>query len=363
MISQYQVPEWGVSALVEMAPGRGAGPELWPSVGEYPCYDAMLYQFMTMDKIRNAAYHAAIAGTCGSRTVLDIGTGRDLNWAIAAAESGAVEVTALEGMESTAKLAAQTLAKSPWRDRINLVNSLSTDYEPRSRAEVCVSELIGCIGGAEGAAVVLADARARLTQPGAVFVPDNCITMAGAVAIRDIIPQLGFSIDSAIYLKRIFAHVRRPFDVRLTIANVRADALVTGAGPVESLYFNDGITINGSEEAILPVVRNGYVDGALLWVRLTCHPDDPVPIDTLNQRTNWAPAYLPAFSSPVRVHAGDTVQVRLSRTISDDGIHPDYELDMAIRTAASTLSGRFVSTHHGTNFGSVPLYRELFNIS
>lgn len=206
---------------------------------------------------------------------------------------------------------------------------------------------------------MLADVRDRLTSPGAVLVPDSCVTMAGAVAIRELIPELGFSIDSRTYLERIFAHVGHPFDVRLTILDASADDLVTDAGPVESLFFNGAIVTDGSEEVILRVTRSGYIDGVLLWVLLTCRVGD-APVDTLRQRTNWVPAYLPAFGEPVRVHAGDTVRVLLNRALSDDGIHPDYELEMSVRTVELTTSGRFRSSHHGPEFRSAPLYQELF---
>lgn len=349
----------GVEVRVNLTPGRGQGPDLWPSVGEYPCYDAMLYQLMNLDEVRNNAYRAALMRVARNRRVLDIGTGRDLNWALLAARYGACQVTAVEGMPETAELAVHRLARSPLRGRVELVHAWSTDLSLSPPAEVCVSEIIGSIGGAEGAAAVVADARRRLVTSDAAFIPHRCVTMAGAIALREVFPKRALSVDSLPYLDKIFGNFGWPFDIRLGIANVGPEALVTDEGPVETLPFTGALEVAASEETALTVRRSAAIDGVLLWIQLQCAERD-APIDTLRQRTSWIPAYLPAFDEPVPVTAGDRVTVRLTRTLSDDGVHPDYDLDVRIDVAASSVAGGCSSPHHGRDFRSNALYRELF---
>jgi protein arginine N-methyltransferase 1 len=66
----------------------------------------------------------------------------------------------------------------------------------------------------------------------------------------------------------------------------------------------------------------------------------------------WAPVYVP-LPAPVAVTTGDHVAVALTRTTSDDGIHPDYRL---------SIGGRpfWRSPHHGGPFRATPFYRRLF---
>ncbi|GAA4535673.1 SAM-dependent methyltransferase [Amycolatopsis samaneae] len=334
---------------------------LWASPGEYPVYDSYDYDYMAEDKVCESAYESALREVAAGRTVLDIGAGRDLDWATLALEYGALEATAVEGMESTARLARKALEKSPYRDRLTLLHSWSTDLETDRRFDLCVSEIIGSIGGSEGAAMALADAHARLLAPGGVMVPHRCVTLAGAVCLRDLVPDLAFHPESLPYLDRIFDSTGHPFDVRLLLSHSTPDAVTTDHAPVETLDFAEGAVIEAEETAELTVHTAGRVDGILLWINLWAHPDDP-PIDALATETAWGTTYLPCFDQPVAVRPGDRLTVRFGRTLSDDGRHPDYRVRARLDTVSGTHNGAFLSTHHGEVFRSNPLYEELFSL-
>ncbi|MDI5979172.1 SAM-dependent methyltransferase [Amycolatopsis magusensis] len=349
-----------VDVLVDTAGWDASRPQLWPSVGMYPCYDELLYDLMTLDEVRNTAYRTALERTAPGRSALDIGTGRDLNWAIEAVAGGATEVIAVEGMPETYEMARERLADLEWGDRIKLCQGLSTDLNLDRRAELCVSEIIGDIGGAEGAAVVLADARRRLTTPDAVFVPDSCATFAGAVCFDDIFGgDTGFFAESLDLLSQAFTIHNGPFDVLLGVANAGPDALVTDHARLEQLEFNGDLAVTGDTTATLTVRRPGRVDGLLLWIELRCLPGGE-PVNSLTMRTNWMPVYLPLFERPRQVRPGDRLDLGFRYAPAEDGVHPDYSVTACLHTADGEAGGEHHVRHRPTDFRAHPVYERLF---
>ncbi len=79
------------------------GISIFPCEGEYPVYDDALYDVMNADELCEEMYIEAISKLVLDRTVLDIGTGRDANWAIAAARAGARRVYAVEELPEWAR--------------------------------------------------------------------------------------------------------------------------------------------------------------------------------------------------------------------------------------------------------------------
>ncbi|TYB45787.1 class I SAM-dependent methyltransferase [Nonomuraea sp. PA05] len=348
-----------VSIAVDTDPGRGIRPDLWPSVGEYPLYDPFLYYSMTHDVLRNDAFRAALRRVAGGRTVLDIGTGQDLNWALEAARHGARAVHAVEAIERSHAKAAERLARAPQRDRVELVHGTSFDLTLPERAEVCVAELIGSIASAEGMLAAVSDARARLLAPDAVVIPAACRTIAGAVSLRDMFPDgLGFSRDALPYLRKVFDLCGRPFDVRLTVSSPDPASVLSSTAAVETLRFDGSQPLDEKTDQRLTAERDGAVDGLLLWIVLDAG-DGTRPIDSLHDRTSWTPAYLPLFDTPVETRAGDVLDVTFERRTSDDGVHPDYLVNASLTTSTGTFEGSSVSTHHGPDLGTNAIYRYL----
>jgi protein arginine N-methyltransferase 1 len=345
---------------VDNAPGRGTRPDLWPSVGEYPCYDAFLYSSMTHDAARNRAFRLALARAVPGRRVLDIGTGQDLNWALEAARLGARRVTAIEAIPQSYARAVEALAGRPEAPTIDLLRGVSFDVELDQRAEVCVAELIGSIASAEGMLAVMADARRRLLTPDAIVVPRACETLAGAVSLRAMFPDgIGFTLDAMPYLTEIFDLYGGPFDVRLCLANVGPDCVLSTATPVERLFFDGSAPLDEASQSRLEIHRDGTVDGLLLWIRLVAGRGVPA-IDALRQRTSWIPVYLPLFETPVPVSSGDVLDIEFHRRTGDDGLHPDYAVEAVLTTSSASTSGSFTSRHHAAMAGSAAVYRDLF---
>ena len=120
---------------------------------------------MTHDERRNESYRRALGALARDKIVLDIGTGPEALLARLALETGARNVYAVELLESTYLLARQCIEKLGLHDRIHVIHGdIRTVLLPEA-AEVCVSEIVGPIGGVEGAAVLINSAR-RLLAPG-----------------------------------------------------------------------------------------------------------------------------------------------------------------------------------------------------
>ncbi|MET8561198.1 class I SAM-dependent methyltransferase [Streptomyces flaveolus] len=350
---------------VDPEPEQEGRPALWPSVGEYPIYDPFLYTTMTTDDERNQRFRAALSQLVPDRRVLDIGTGQDLLWAREGVQAGARHALAIEVIEDAFHKAAANISSLTPRDRITLLLGESTNLHFAPRADVCVAEIIGSLAGAEGAAAVLTDARNRHLEPGGLVVPHRAVTLAAAVRLSDLLPDqpVAFAEASLPYLRSIFDWHGKPFDVRLRVENPSADALLSEGAPVEVLNFNGDLRTEQRTTTRLAITRPGRVDGVLTWLNLWCLPDE-APLDALRMKTNWATIYLPLFENPLPVAPGDVLELTFAATLSDDGVHPDYQLSAALHTAdGQQRHGSLESPHHGGAFRAHAIYRTLFPVS
>lgn len=354
----------GHGVTVPVLEGRAGEqtPLWWPSLGEYPVYDDFLYNCMTFDEVRNEKYEQAISALARGRTVVDIGTGRDVNWARACVEAGASHVYAIEALAESYEQAKETVSSLGLEDRITLIHGLSTHVELPERVELCVSEIIGSIGGSEGAAGVLADARERFLVPYGRMVPARCETRVAAVRLPDeLVADPAFHPMMVEYLQQAFDVVMHPFDIRLSVSNVGPEAIVSTDGAFEILDFESGASW---EESLFELVvsRSGRVDGLLAWIRLWCSADG-TPVDSLVQRSHWLPAFLPAFPPDLHLQAGDRITGSVLAQPSDDRVHPDYLVRGEIVTSDAVLPFRHHSCHHSRQFRTNPLHARLFRDS
>jgi protein arginine N-methyltransferase 1 len=357
----------GATVPVMLRPARSRnGIAIFPSVGEYPIYEDSMYSRLSHSPTRNAAYLAAIARSAPGRVVVDIGSGRDGLWAVACARAGAAHVYAIEVLPDVAEQARAAVAQAGLADRVTVIAGHSTAVDLPRRAQVCVSEIVGNIAGAEGAAAVIGDARRRLCQPSAISIPDRCATVLAAVTLGAS-PHSGrvaLAAQSAPYLQRIFAAVGHPFDVRLCVAGDPGDLLISTACEVERLHFNEEVSTDTVIRDSIRVTRDALLHGFLLWVRIWCSPADDV-LDFLTvPEFSWVPVYAPVSLDGIRVTTGDLVEISFAASRSDDGVHPDYELrGTIVRHRGGSVTTTWRSPHHAPRFRATAVYRDLFPMS
>jgi protein arginine N-methyltransferase 1 len=342
---------------------------LFPSAGEYPYYDDFANDMMIKDGMRMAKYTAAVRRYAPGRTVLDIGTGQDAVWALEAARAGARHVWAVESVPRSARLAREAVRQAGFADRVTVLEGLSTALELPEPADLCVSEIIGTLGGSEGAGAVLCDARERLVRPGGVLTPHRCATTVVALDLDRAGggQPLGFPVFALQYVREIFLAVGRPFDLRVCLAGLpenpplRAEAYLSDVAEVERLEFNGDLRPEGTDPSRLTFTRAGRFHGLALGMRLWAAEDDGAPIDSLTQPGNWLPVFAPLSGAGLEVRQGDRFGFEFTTRLSDDGAHPDYELRGHLdRDGAAPVALSWRSTHHEDGFRGSPFYRSLF---
>ncbi|WP_409490957.1 SAM-dependent methyltransferase [Amycolatopsis sp. cmx-11-12] len=338
-------------------------PILLPSLGEYPVYDDFSYDYMIADELRTEAYRAALHALAPGKVVLDIGTGQDAIWAVTAANAGATRVYAIEVIPDIAEKARQSVEAAGLTDKVTILEGLSTRITLPERVDVLVSEIIGAIGGSEGAESVLDDARRRFLKPGGASIPHRCVTTVAAVDTSTVLPagDLAFSPLFLRDLEQIFASVGNPFDLRLCLLGLEQAEFLTSQAEVEELRFTSPMPGRGVDDVDLLVTKAGRIHGLALGMRLWITREEDQPIDSLAQQTSWCPVYVPLSMDGIAVERGDRIALEIRRSLSDDGVHPDYEITGRIlRASMSTVDIVWRSPHHGTTFRGSAAYRSLF---
>lgn len=227
-----------------------------PSTGEYPVYDEASYQFMLDDKVRSGTYERAVAAAASGRTVLDVGTGQDVVWALHSARAGARKVYAVERIPEAAEKARRTVIEAGFADVVEVIEGESMSLELPEPIDVSVSEIIGTIGGSEGAAAVLDDVRRRLLRPGGLAMPHHSVTTIAAVDLGRVIDvaKIGFETELLHYMENIFGAVGKPFDVRVCLNSLRDAAAVSEWCEVEYLDYQRVDNERGSDHRTRPAL-------------------------------------------------------------------------------------------------------------
>ena len=350
--------------IAYVVPHRRSPPaaiELWPSVAEYFIYDEILYYAMINDQVRTAGYRAAIGRAVQDKVVVDIGTGPEAILARFCVEAGARKVYAIELLDHSYERAVETVTRLGLADRIIVIHGDACQVELPEPVEVCVSALVGPIGGVEGAGVILNGARRFLTEEG-VMIPRLSRTMMAAVTLPDEwLAQPGFSATTKGYVEKIFMEVGHQFDLRLCLKGLTEEALLSERGVFEELNFGMMVESQYTRAERLRITRAGRMDGLLVWLVLELD-EEADAIDILAQPTCWLPVYLPVFEQGVEVDAGDEVELAVRGRLSANGVNPDYEVSGALRRVnGEVLEISYHSEHFGASHGGRGLYGELFS--
>jgi type I protein arginine methyltransferase len=320
---------------------------------------------MLADERRNTLFRGAIDNAVApGAIVLEIGCGPDLLWTLAAIDAGATRAYAIEVIPDSARRAQQTARRHPSAD-IRVIAGDATSIVLPERAEVCIAEIVGCIGGSEGIVAVLADARGRHLAPSARVIPSAVRTLAGAICLLDMCGgEVAMPAPFAPYVEAVLRQAGRPFDLRLYVGGVDAAALMSTTGVIEDLRFNEQSYVQGGDLR-LEITRRGRVDGLLAWIELAVAPGD-AGLNSLAEDTNWLPVYVPfTLGEPIEVSVGDVLALQVSVRGADDGIHPEYFFRGQLTRAgvdADADAGVAVSAesrYSGGAFRSTVVHREL----
>lgn len=338
---------------------RRVQPELWPSVAEYFVYDDLLYHVLAHDERRNHSYKVAIERAVKDKIVVEIGTGREAILARFCAEAGARKVYAIEIGDEAFRDASALVEKLGLQDVIHLIHGDATKTEIPELADVCVSEIVGPIGGCEGAAVLINDSR-RFLKPGGLMIPGRSVTKIAAATFPDaLLTHPGFNEVPGSYVPRIFEEIGRPFDLRLCIKNFDASKVISTAAAFEDLDYNRPIALEETHSIELQVEKDGRLDGFVVWLNL--HTIEGEVINTLQYEYCWLPVFVPVFDPGIRVTAGDRIVATIERTLCENRLNPDFRVrGRLLRTNGEQIEFAHDSLHHETPYAGTPFYRRLF---
>ncbi|HYH19580.1 MAG TPA: amino acid adenylation domain-containing protein [Azospirillum sp.] len=349
-----------VAFVVPDSAGPAARPqEWWPSIAEFFVYDELAYHAMTSDERRNDAYRAAIGAMVPGRVVLEVGTGPEALLSRFCAEAGARKVYAIEKLEDSFERATARVRELGLEDRITVIHGDATSVTLPEPAEVCVSEIVGAIGGSEGSAVIMNGVR-PLLAPGALMIPPRSTTLYAPVQLPDaLLRRPGFGPLAGRYVRRIFDEVGYPFDVRLCVRGLDRSHLLAEPRPFEDFDYRGPVDPEYRYEAEFACRRDGRFDGFLVW--LTLDTGGGELIDILDHEHCWLPVFFPAFHPGRGVRAGDRIDAACGAVLCEDGLHTDYYIEGILHRSGHEPAGfRHDSPHHARAFRANPFHRDVF---
>ncbi len=155
--------------------------------------------------------------------------------------------------------------------------------------DYCISEIVGAIGGAEGAAFIINNARRFLHDPSCML-PQRGVTKIAALTLPETDFAFGFSDIAAHYVKRIFTQAGEAFDLRLCLKHLPDANMLSSWAVFETLDFTCEMDLESDHDIELEFSQAGRCHGFLLW--LTLFVDDVEVVDILEQPDSWLPVYL-----------------------------------------------------------------------
>jgi amino acid adenylation domain-containing protein len=339
-----------------------AAVELWPSSpssGGDPFYDDVLYTAMTYDKSRHDLYERAFRKMARDKVVVDIGTGRDALLARMAIEAGARKVYAIELLERPAEQAKALIESLGLTNKIVVIHGRSQEIRLPEKADLCVSENVGHIGGAEGCDVLLNDAR-RFMQPHGIFVPQRCETRMAAIQMPDeFLRDPAFDELGAYHAEQSWRSAGYKYDLRLCVTGTSREMLRSTVDVFEDLDFTQAPASNYQREVRMKIARTSRIDGFLLWLNLEAAPGET--LETLGRNDTWLPVYLPAFYPGLHVSEDDEIIATVRGALAENGLNRDYRIQGRVsRQKDKDVEFAFDSWHYKPVYKGASFYERLF---
>jgi len=152
-----------------------------------------------------------------------------------------------------------------------------------------------------------------------------------------------------------FSAVGYRFDTRVCLKGIGYDDLVSDWGVFEDLDYTQEVPLETEHDVVLTVKRNGTVHGLLVW--LTLEVGEGEWLDILAHEHCWIPVYLPVFGGGMEMRAGELIQIRLRRTLSENGLNPDFHIAGRVGMREFLYS----SPHVQREYKSTPFYERLWS--
>jgi amino acid adenylation domain-containing protein len=323
---------------------------LRPSWAEQFVYDDMAYYAMASDEYRNEKYRTVFNSRLKDKIVLEIGPGSDITLTQFCIEAGARKIYAVEIFEDAYKKARQKIESSGLGDNISLIHGDVATLTLPEKVDYCVSEIVGSIGGSQGSARIINQARKLLKNP-EYMIPARSISKIAAITLPR--NQFDYAFDSAgaHYTNKIFEKAGYKFDLRLCLANFKKQYIISTSDVFEDLDYTKENPLEAEHSIHLEIEKDSIFNGFIVWLQL--YIDAETVIDTLKEGKLWLPLYLPVFSQGIDVKKGDQVKAQVVRKLSFNNVNPDY-----IVTGVLFRRKGISETFYYNWFNQQPLYKQ-----
>lgn len=274
-------------------------------------YDgADIHRLLVADEVRTRAFRDSIDAVVESgAVVVDVGAGSGI-LSLFAAQAGARRVYAIERAPGAAAIAQQMVADNGFQE---IVHVLQTDAEAAllpERADVIVSEWLGCYGVDENMLAPVLTIRDRWLKPGGTIIPSVVTAWLAPV-------QHPAGFEAAQFHDR-------PYDLDLSsLAPFTADEAVwlpAGVQPgdlcsaPQQLWTIDCATMNAADartpyaaELTFQLSRGG-VNGVVAWFSAEMPGGGVLSNGPGDARTHWGQLFFPIFNAHA-TQSGDALQI------------------------------------------------------
>ena len=345
-----------------VVPGAGASPprepEFWPSLGGYQVYDDFLYDLMSADTVRNAAFRAAFARQARDRVVLDLGTGPHALLARLAVEAGARHVYAVGDPAGRGGEGARgSCRRGPCGPHHR--------HRRRRGAAAAAGTRGGMHPGHRRQHRQRRRHRADLERRAVAVRPALC---AGAGALHDH-DRGGRAARTRCASPRRSRRWRwttcggssRRRAARSTCGSASATSIpqriLSDCRVFEDLDFRGELPEGWRDEGRFTLKRAGRFDGFLLWTVVTT--TDGVTLDYLAHQHAWLPVFMPLPGEGAELPAGAAIDAAWEWAPGSDGIFPDYTIRCEFSAGGNVQLASYTTRHHETACGGTAIHRRL----
>ena len=235
---------------------------LWPSTAEYLVdfvHDDLLYHAMADDKLRNEKYRNAFEKAVKGKVVLEVGPGAEAILSRMCIEAGAKRVYCIEISDHPYKKATALIHELNLEDKIKFIHAdVTTIHQLPEPIDLCISEIVGSIGGSEGAAKLINHVLSLVNEP-EHMIPSKSITKIAAITLPAEDFDFSFSPTGAYYVKQLFEKAGREFDFRICLQNFPRKHIISNEDIFEYLDYRELNPLEESHDIASEISATGKI--------------------------------------------------------------------------------------------------------
>jgi hypothetical protein len=265
------------------------------------------------DRHRTESYRRAIGRVIRpGDVVVDIGAGTGI-MSFFACQAGARRVFAIE-QGAMSKVVRALVEKNGLADRIEVIDGSSLHAQLPERADVLVTETLWNLGIGEHMLAAVADARARLLEPGARIIPRKVTVVIAPVSAPEAYRSVDAWFDFDYGVDFSVAYECAANNLQTVV--FETDALLAPETELLTVDLETNDRIDVHAEATIRIERSALCHGIGGWFRAELCAGEILSNGPPNPAPSWTQVLLP-FEQPTQVFAGDRMRIAFS-SIGDE---------------------------------------------